>query len=197
MELPDGVRENVLALQSIQAKYQELFLKMCQEKSKITEKFDAQLDPLYEKRAEIVMGTREPTEEEIKKGADVAEEPEESKVEVLDDDEEVEKPEAAEVQEDAEKGIPQFWLTAMQNEAELGQLIEEQDEEILAHLVNITKHKLSEEEGFELRFTFEKNAFFSEETLTKKYITQLDEDDGEIMIQKAEGYVLLMSIDVI
>eukprot|EP01061_Rhynchopus_euleeides_P046159 TRINITY_DN8653_c0_g1_i1.p1 TRINITY_DN8653_c0_g1~~TRINITY_DN8653_c0_g1_i1.p1 ORF type:complete len:327 (+),score=182.29 TRINITY_DN8653_c0_g1_i1:45-1025(+) len=186
-KMPAGVRENVLALQALQAQYQELFLKFCKEKAEVEAKYEDMCLPLYEKRRKIVTGESEPTEEEIKKGEPAEEE---SKVEEIEDEDEEKKDEAEEAPaavEDAEKGIPKFWLTAMRNEPELAQLIEDQDEDILEYLIDVSSKRLEEPHGFELTFQFSENPHFTETVLTKKYLTKLDEDDGEIMLEKAEG----------
>eukprot|EP01063_Lacrimia_lanifica_P010858 TRINITY_DN1760_c1_g3_i1.p1 TRINITY_DN1760_c1_g3~~TRINITY_DN1760_c1_g3_i1.p1 ORF type:complete len:323 (+),score=207.96 TRINITY_DN1760_c1_g3_i1:60-1028(+) len=187
MSLDDGVRENVLALQSLQAKYQEHFNKFLEENNALTKKYEEKFAPLYAKRKEIVTGARDPTEQEKTKGAEIV-----SKIEVLDEEEEEEAKEAeeekAEPMKDAEKGIPKFWLTALENNDELGDTVQEWDQDILAHLVDISCESLKDgKEGFELKFEFEKNSFFSETVLTKRYITKVDKDDGEDLLVKGEG----------
>eukprot|EP01060_Flectonema_neradi_P039902 TRINITY_DN8949_c4_g1_i1.p1 TRINITY_DN8949_c4_g1~~TRINITY_DN8949_c4_g1_i1.p1 ORF type:complete len:327 (+),score=110.91 TRINITY_DN8949_c4_g1_i1:61-1041(+) len=192
-DLPDGVRENVLALQSLQSKYQEAFIAYLKEKEAIELKYEKLYQPLYAKRKEIVTGAREPTEEEVSKGQaaiDKEMKDEDGGVEELDDDgnpiEKAAEEEGADEQEDAEKGIPEFWLRAL--EGGEGITIEQHDNEILAHLTNITSETLTEPStGFKLTFEFEENDFFTETTLTKTYYTKLDEEDGEHLLVKAEG----------
>ena len=204
-DLPDGVRENVLALQSLQSKYQEAFVGYLKEKQAIELKYERLYEPLYAKRKEIVTGTREPTEEEIVKGQAAIDKDEkkddegEGGVEELDDDgkpieatkKEEEKNDEEEMP-DAEKGVPEFWLRALEGGGQDSFSIEDQDNEILTHLIDITSETLSEPStGFKLSFFFEENEFFSESVLTKTYYTKLDEEDGEELLVKSEGFVFL------
>ena len=188
--LPEGVRENVLALQGLQSEYHEVFVAYFNERLKVEKKYEDLAAPLYAKRKEIVSGEREPTEEETKKGDALAEQQQadESKVEeVKDDDDEEEEKEEVEPMVDG-KGVPTFWLTAMRNDPELQSLIKEKDEAVLESLVDISCKTFDDFSGFELKFEFEGNDYFTENTLVKQYFVEMDEDDGETILKKAEGY---------
>lgn len=84
--------------------------------------FATQYAPLYERRADIIAGKIEPTAEEIAAG------------EAADsDDEDDEEAKVSEIKEDGEeeapKGIADFWLTALQNhQGGIADLITEADE---------------------------------------------------------------------
>nr|CAG8438714.1 1887_t:CDS:2 [Entrophospora candida] len=87
------------------------------------------------------------------------------------------------------KGIPEFWLTAMKNVESIENLITEQDEDALKHLVDIRMLYLEEKPGFKLEFEFdEKNPFFTNKTLSKTYYYQEEPGyGGDFIYDHAEG----------
>jgi nucleosome assembly protein 1-like 1 len=79
------------------------------------------------------------------------------------------------------KGIPGFWLRAMQNNGLLRDFIEEHDEEALAALRDVSVTFLDGMEGFRLDFAFGPNAFFSNAVLSKTIkLPNLFSGDDEI-----------------
>lgn len=75
--------------------------------------------------------------------------------------------------------IKEFWLKAMKNSDVLGEEIKEKDEEVLQHLTDVKvarEFQGAKEKSMTLTFTFSDNEWFSNSTLTKKFI--LDERDG-------------------
>ena len=79
------------------------------------------------------------------------------------------------------KGIPEFWFSIMKQTPPMDQIIEDHDEPILEHLIDV-RCKLSEcsdQMAFTLEFEFSENNYFSNSLLTKTYKLQnmLDEDD--------------------
>jgi len=173
--LPDGVRQNVLALQALQQEYQDVFLKYVEERTKIEQKYNEKNQPLYQRRSKIVSGEEEPTEDEIRAGEEAAGNP--SKVEEQD-------------QPTPEAGIPNFWLTAINNNEDLESSVQEWDKEPLKFLVDVRLTYCPDpHDGYELDFVFdaEKNTYFSNTVLKKKVKTKLDEDDGEDMLINLEG----------
>jgi nucleosome assembly protein 1-like 1 len=86
---------------------------------------------LYERRAEIVAGNAEPTETEVEEGKAA-----DSDNEDEDDDEEEGGAKITEIgdseksKDAGEKGIPEFWLTALRNHAAVSDTIEEHDEKV-------------------------------------------------------------------
>jgi nucleosome assembly protein 1-like 1 len=82
-------------------------------------------------------------------------------------------------------GIPDFWLTAMKNNETILPTITEADEAVLKHLTDITYTISAEDnQSFTLTFYFEKNSFFTNETLTKTYHMVKEEEE---MLDYAEG----------
>jgi nucleosome assembly protein 1-like 1 len=67
------------------------------------------------------------------------------------------------------KGIPGFWLTAMENKRRLCDFIEDHDVPALKSLTDICVKYFEDGNGYELIFTFSPNDYFTNETLTKSF----------------------------
>ncbi|CAN7133129.1 unnamed protein product [Brassica rapa subsp. narinosa] len=159
--LTPQVRARVDALKDIQSQHDELEAKFREERAVLEAKYEKLYQPLYAKRFEIVNGT---TEIELT--------PEDTKMDEVDD-------KTAE-----EKGVPSFWLTALQNNEVTSEEVTEHDEEALKYLKDIKWCKTEEPKGFKLEFLFDSNPFFKNNVLTKSYHV-IDED--ELLIEKAIG----------
>ncbi|CAF2107204.1 unnamed protein product [Brassica napus] len=159
--LTPQVRARVDALKDIQSQHDELEAKFREERAVLEAKYEKLYQPLYAKRYEIVNGT---TEIELT--------PEDTKMDEGDD-------KTAE-----EKGVPSFWLTALQNNEVTSEEVTEHDEEALEYLKDIKWCKTEEPKGFKLEFLFDSNPFFKNNVLTKSYHV-IDED--EPLIEKAIG----------
>ncbi|KAJ9511123.1 hypothetical protein QJQ45_013180 [Haematococcus lacustris] len=86
-----------------------------------------------------------------------------------------------------DKGIPEFWLTALLKCDVTAELIKDKDIEVLKYLKDIMSEPLVEDEvlhGFKLKFLFDENPYFTNTVLEKAY-HMLPEDDG--VLEKAEG----------
>ena len=152
----------------LEAEFQEEVLEL-------EKKYFAKFTPLYERRAKIVNGATEPSEEEIKAGEE--------------DDEEQDEAEPAEKTEEASdvKGIPEFWLSAMKNQISLAEMITDRDEAALKDLVDIRMEYL-DKPGFRLIFEFAENEFFTNKTITKTYFYQNESGyGGDFIYDHAEG----------
>ena len=176
--LPASVRRRVAGLKGIQKDHSKLEAEFQEEVLQLEKKYFAKFTPLYQKRAAIVNGASEPTDEEVEIG--------EKKEE--DDDEDEVPPE--EVNKDAGtdvKGIPEFWLSAMKNQISLAEMITDRDEAALKHLTDIRMEYL-EKPGFRLIFEFEENEFFTNKTITKTYFYQEENGYfGDFIYDHAEG----------
>ena len=140
-------------------------------------RFFAKFTPLYEKRAKIVNGQAEPTEEEVEAGEADEEE----------DEDQAEKPaETTDASGADMKGIPEFWLSAMKNSS-LAETITDRDEEALKHLTDIRMEYL-DRPGFRLIFEFAENEFFTNKVMTKTYFYQEENGyGGDFIYDHAEG----------
>ncbi|AES65459.2 nucleosome assembly protein [Medicago truncatula] len=92
--------------------------------------------------------------------------------------------EGADIDEPEVKGVPYFWLVALQNNDEIADEITERDEDALKYLKDIKYTRTTEPQGFKLEFFFDSNPYFSNTILTKTY-HMVDED--EFIMEKAIG----------
>lgn len=176
--LPAPVRRRVAGLKGVQKEHAKLEGEFQEEVLQLEKKYFAKYTPLYEKRARIVNGTAEPTENEVKAG---------------EQDEEGEGDDAGKAETaggqavESMVGIPEFWLSAMKNQVSLAELITDRDETALKLLTDIRMEYL-EKPGFRLIFEFAENDFFSNKTITKTYFYQEESGyGGEFIYDHAEG----------
>ena len=176
--LPTPVRRRVAGLKGVQKEHAKLEAEFQDEVLQLEKKYFAKYSPLYEKRANIINGKSEPSEEEVKAGQQQDEEQEEAT--------KLESGEDGKIPEDA-AGIPEFWLSAMKNQVSLADLIMEHDEPALKHLTDIRMEYL-EKPGFRLIFEFADNEFFTNKSITKTYFYQEESSyGGEFIYDHAEG----------
>ena len=179
--LPTPVRRRVAGLRAIQKEHSKLEADFQEEVLQLEKKYFAKFTPLYEKRADIVNGKAEPTEEEVKAGDD-----EEQSLLTEEDA----SAESASKQPDTPEnvtGIPEFWLSAMKNQVTLAEMITDRDEAALKHLVDVRMEYL-DKPGFRLIFEFSTNEFFSNKTITKTYYYQNESGyGGDFIYDHAEG----------
>lgn len=153
--LSPEVRKRVDVLREVQIQHDELEAKFLEERAALEAKYQKLYQPLYTKRYEIVNGAAEG--------------------EAVKDQEDYEA---------AEKGVPDFWLTAMKNNEVLADEISERDEGALAFLKDIKWCKIASPKGFKLEFFFDTNPYFKNSVLTKTY-HMIDED--EPILEKVIG----------
>ncbi|KAL8972584.1 MAG: hypothetical protein Q9183_000477 [Haloplaca sp. 2 TL-2023] len=176
--LPASVRRRVAGLKGVQKEHGKLEVKFQEEVLELEKKYFAKFSPLYEKRAKIVNGVAEPTDEEVKEGeSDDAENEDSAKAGTTD-----EGGAAADV-----AGVPEFWLSAMKNQVSLAELITDRDGAALKLLTDIRMEYL-EKPGFRLIFEFAENEFFTNKTITKTYYYQEESGyGGDFIYDHAEG----------
>ncbi|CAD5176931.1 unnamed protein product, partial [Musa acuminata subsp. malaccensis] len=160
--LSAAVRKRVEVLREIQNQHDELEAKFFEERAVLEAKYQKLYEPLYTKRYEIVNGVVEV--DGIKN---------ESSVETL-----------AEDKASEEKGVPDFWLTALKTNEVLAEEIQERDEEALKYLKDIKWCRIDNPKGFKLEFFFNSNPYFKNSVLTKTYHMI---DEHEPILEKAIG----------
>lgn len=179
--LPTQVKKRVAGLKGIQKEHSKLEAEFQEEVLQLEKKYFAKFTPLYEKRAAVVNGTTEPTQQEIEAGEEDDEEEDDEETGAAD---KAEKP--AESNE-AVKGIPEFWLSAMKNQISLAEMITDRDEGALKHLTDIRMEYL-DKPGFRLIFEFDENEYFTNKTITKTYFYQNESGyGGDFIYDHAEG----------
>ncbi|XP_011078000.2 LOW QUALITY PROTEIN: nucleosome assembly protein 1;2 [Sesamum indicum] len=157
--LSPNVRKRVDALREIQSQHDDLEAKFFEERAALEAKYQKLYQPLYTKRHEIVTGVVE-----VEGG--------------------INDTEATNQADGDEKGVPDFWLTAMKNNEVLAEEINERDEGALKFLNDIKWSRIDNPKGFKLEFFFDTNPFFKNSVLTKTY-HMIDED--EPILEKAIG----------
>nr|GLL27779.1 nucleosome assembly protein 1;2-like isoform X2 [Ipomoea trifida] len=160
--LSPNVRKRVEVLREVQTQHDELEAKLNEERAALEAKYQKLYQPLYTKRYEIVTGV---VDVEVDKSEKSAADQEEGEAAV-------------------EKGVPDFWLTAMKNNEVLAEEITERDEGALKYLKDIKWSRIEEPKGFKLEFFFDTNPYFKNSVLTKVY-HMIDEDDP--ILEKAIG----------
>ncbi|XP_021847063.1 nucleosome assembly protein 1;4 [Spinacia oleracea] len=159
--LTPNVRKRVESLRAIQGEHDELEAKFFEERAALEAKYQKLYEPLYTKRYEIVNGVVEV---------------EGVTNETLTEQGEEDAPE--------EKGVPNFWVTAMKTNDVLAEEITERDEGALKYLKDIKWTRIDDPKGFKLEFFFDTNPYFKNTVLTKTY-HMIDED--EPILEKAIG----------
>jgi nucleosome assembly protein 1-like 1 len=183
--LSKPIKNRVFGLKAIQQSQMKLEAEFQKELLDLEKKYFKKYQPLYQRRKKIINGEIQPTQEEIEEGEQLDEEEnededEEKVKEVKEEDEE-------EDEEDGETGIPNFWLTALENLSTVSETITERDSEILSFVSDIRMEYL-ETPGFELIFEFKPNEFFSNQILTKTYHYQPELGySGDFVYDHADG----------
>ncbi|KAJ1659733.1 histone chaperone [Dispira simplex] len=175
--LPASVQRRLQGLKHLQAEHGKLEAEFHKEIFALEKKYLALYQPLYEKRAKIVVGTEEPTEEEVEAGKQVDPKPEGITA----------PPKADDDGESPLIGVPEFWLTCMKNHGQIDELITDRDEEVLKHLTDISIAYLDDKHAFRLVFAFAPNPYFSNDTLTKTYYYQANTGIGDLVFDYAVG----------
>ncbi|KAG6016183.1 hypothetical protein E4U54_002112 [Claviceps lovelessii] len=178
--LPPSVRRRVAGLRAVQQEHSKIEDEFQKEVLELEKKYFAKFTPLYEKRAAIVNGKAEPTEDEVKAG-----ENEEGQL-GAEGSADATAQQETEVPEDV-TGIPEFWLSAMKNQTTLAEMITDRDEAALKHLTDVRMEYL-DKPGFRLLFDFSENDYFSNKIITKTYFYQNESGyGGDFIYDHAEG----------
>ncbi|CAM9017020.1 unnamed protein product [Wickerhamomyces anomalus] len=126
--LSPKVKNRIYSLKTIQSNQMKLEEEFQKELLELEKRFFKKYEPLYHHRSEIINGDVEPTELEIEQGKKI-----ESELEGDEDEEEEEEEETEEADDDSIKGIPNFWLTALENLHPISETITERDAEVLGY----------------------------------------------------------------
>jgi len=145
--LPSAAKRRVMALKDVQKKYDEVNREYLKELALLQSKYQTQFAPLFDERREVVSGAKAV-----------------GKYDIEDDNE-------------PDKGIEEFWLSAFANHDKVGPYITDRDAEVLRYLSDVRAEVLTgEDRGFKLTFTFAENPFFTNKTLEKTYILEPEDD---------------------
>lgn len=146
-QLPLAVQMRIEKLEALHEEREKTMKEYFEERAKLEAKYQALAKPLYQKRADIISG---------KLDTEIAKEMEGEESGAADD-------------EDAARGIPQFWTLALAHADALADLMTENDLTCLESLQDIQCVDDENGEGFTLTFHFSENEFFENSVLTKRY----------------------------
>ncbi|CAG8460216.1 12934_t:CDS:2 [Ambispora leptoticha] len=184
--LPEDVKRRINGLKYHQSEHAKLEAKFQEEILALEKKYLELYKPLYEKRAQIVRGNVEPTDQEVQAGAAIDEEESHSEEAATGASLTNEKEKITEIMNGPQKGIPEFWLTSMKNLFSTD-IITKRDDDALKYLVDIRMSYL-EKPGFRLEFEFDENPYFTNKVLVKTYFYQEEPGyGGDFVYDHAEG----------
>jgi nucleosome assembly protein 1-like 1 len=191
--LSPNVKNRIYSLKAVQKEQMKLEEEFQRELLELEKKFAKKYEPFFKRRSDIISGNIEPTEEEVETGKEIErelgadeDEDEDNKLEEIREEEEGEKESA----EEEVRGIPDFWLTALENLTYVSQTITERDQEVLSFLTDVRLEYL-EKPGFRLVFEFAENPFFKNSKLSKTYYYQEELGySGDFIYDHAEGDVI-------
>ncbi|KAI6657728.1 Nucleosome assembly protein 1-like 1 isoform X1 [Oopsacas minuta] len=193
--LPDSVKARVRALRKYQLEYFQLEAEFMRKICTLENEYRSKFDEVFQRRSAVVLGVMEPSDEDKEFGADETEEleaiPEEGKGGNMETESGTisegvkelsigdEKGAEASKEEDT-RGIPNFWLTVLQNVDMLETNIFTHDIAILASLQDI-KMIYPNHDGldFTIEFYFADNEYFTDKVLTKQYNVKCEVDPEE------------------
>ncbi|XP_038218820.1 nucleosome assembly protein 1-like 1 isoform X2 [Zerene cesonia] len=179
--LPPNVRRRIKALRALQKEFIDIEAKFYSEVHELECKYAKLYKPLFDKRAQVVTGAYEPTDEECHiPWQDDTEEALAKAVEsagLADKDKNAENKTEEPAMDPNVKGIPEFWLTIFKNVSKLCEMVQEHDEPILKSLQDIKVQMHDDPLGFTLEFHFAPNEYFTNNILTKQYSLKFKPDD--------------------
>lgn len=167
-KLPVEQKKRVCALKKIQLQCIDVEAEFYERVHQLEKEFEGKFNQFYEQRRKIISGEHEPTAEE----SDIA------IIHGL-EAEDLKRIYDASEPDNGAKGVAEFWLNVLRGSDVISDMIQEHDEPILKHLVDITSTVEMSPPGFTLFFHFSENPFFKNKVLKKHYELQTkpDQDD--------------------
>jgi len=179
--LPKIIKRKVDALKNLQLEHIKLQAQYNKRIQELELEFEKLHRPLYDKRAAIISGEYEPTDEECQLPPNLSENEfngDQENSTVSEDrpifTEEEEKEISSKI-----KGIPGFWLGCMNSTYNFGESIEDHDRQVLRYIkdIKLTYNNSDDVLSYRLDFIFNKNPFFTNEVLTKTYYLKSKPDE--------------------
>jgi len=188
--LPTQIKNRVYVLKNLHEERRVLETDFKKEYEALQQKYRTLYQPLYDERARVVAGAVEPSADQIASAKNKVEEKRREKA-AAEGEQHVasaEQPAVTHTVQDTNKGIPDFWLTALKSHVDLRELVEPDDEAALRHLTDIRWHPLPENPvSFVLEFHFTPNEFFEETLLAKTYHMQENADSGDLHFSRVDS----------
>eukprot|EP00559_Dactyliosolen_fragilissimus_P002155 CAMPEP_0184855806 /NCGR_PEP_ID=MMETSP0580-20130426/951_1 /TAXON_ID=1118495 /ORGANISM="Dactyliosolen fragilissimus" /LENGTH=321 /DNA_ID=CAMNT_0027350429 /DNA_START=45 /DNA_END=1010 /DNA_ORIENTATION=+ len=184
--LPKSVQQRVEKLKQWNDEREDILEEYMKDRVLLEKKYGDRFKMLYDFRRDVIAGEMDDAiaeeykklkEDEIDDGIDD---------DVVDNDDEIENDDK---NDSNLKGIPEFWICAMNNFNILSEHLTERDNLCLLHLKDVSCHDFDDGTGFELRFSFDekKNPFFSNQVLVKRYEVPNLLLDEEPILKHVEG----------
>ncbi|XP_022222815.2 nucleosome assembly protein 1-like 1-A [Drosophila obscura] len=168
--LPASVQNRLVVLKNLQVETLKIEAEFYEEVKKLEQKYQLKYQPLFDKRKEVVVGTVDPAVEKPNWT-----DPEDPLTEFKWKSHFIKSLKIFKSIRQDTTGIPAFWLTIFRNVAILSQMIESCDVPALLKLTDVAI-KYDDGHSYTLEFHFDKNAFFSNTVLTKRYVVKSSVD---------------------
>jgi nucleosome assembly protein 1-like 1 len=194
--IPKFMKRRVDALKKIQLEHIKLQHQYNKRLQELELEFEKLHKPLYEKRALIVNGQYEPTDEECQLPANLAHDEFNGDQENSSSFEEAEFTEQEEAQLKTQvKGLPCFWLGCLSSTYNFSESIEDHDRPVLKYLNDIKLHYDTKDDllVYRLDFHFDENPYFTNRVLNKTYYLKVNPDEKDpfsyegFEVYKSEG----------
>ena len=161
---PLWAKDKINALKNLQIKITGVESKFFEEIQDLERKYIKIFNPLFDERMQIITGKKDKLNEEETKW----------NYEESNDYQDID-----EVPSPTQNGLPDFWLEAFRSSKLLSSLVQEHDENIFKHLIDV-RCKIHEQKpyGYTIEFHFSENEYFTNKVLTKTYelISEKDEN---------------------
>uniref|UniRef100_A0A1I8AFX2 Nucleosome assembly protein n=1 Tax=Steinernema glaseri TaxID=37863 RepID=A0A1I8AFX2_9BILA len=183
------VRHRVRALKKLQLDALQLQVQFYNKVNEMEAEFAKCANAIHAKRAAIVNGQYEPTAEEASLPL----------LHVLDKDAlvEYEREWDNTNPNKGETGVPRFWLNTLMGSATFVDMIQERDEPVLEHLVDISYSVDTSPQAFTLIFKFSpNNGYFTNTEVMKRYETSTALDDKDPFNYEGPYWVSVTSTDI-
>jgi nucleosome assembly protein 1-like 1 len=154
-KLPEYMKQRVDVLKKMNDDREDIMKEYLSERARLEAKYHRLVEPLYEKRKDIILGK---LDEEI--------------VGATKDQDQLQQERGGttiSTTTKKEKGIPQFWVVAISQMPVTAELVTEHDVDCLGNLEDIRCMDYENGEGFNLEFHFAPNEYFENTVLTKSY----------------------------
>jgi len=184
LHIPVEIINRINALKNLHLKLVDIESKFYEELHHLECKYATMYVPIFEQREQIVTGKYEPSEEECKYEYD-HDKSEDNKAEELSEDLKNKVTLESGADSNAKKitGIPEFWLNSFKSTDLIRDMIQEYDEPVLRHLIDIKViHHDEKPFGYTLEFHFSENEYFTNKVLTKRYWLTTDKDENDPLI---------------
>lgn len=191
--LPKFIKRRCDALKKLQLEHIQIQHQYHKELQEIELKYEKLYKPLYEKRANIISGDYEPTDEECQLPANIQDSCNGDQENVNGDIKPVISEQEEESLKGEVKGLPGFWLGCLASTYNFNDSIEAHDRPVLKYLRDIKMEYGQKDDNltYHLDFLFAENPYFKNSVLRKTYYLRLKPDEKDPF--SYEGFEVIKS----